>query len=49
MGYFAFGGSTILVLFKANTIKFDDDLLLNSSKPIETLMKVRDRIGVSLK
>jgi len=49
MGYFAFGGSTVLTLFKPGTIKFDEDLLVNSGKPIETLLKVGDRIGISPK
>eukprot|EP01113_Clastostelium_recurvatum_P032709 TRINITY_DN4235_c0_g1_i1.p1 TRINITY_DN4235_c0_g1~~TRINITY_DN4235_c0_g1_i1.p1 ORF type:complete len:575 (+),score=184.18 TRINITY_DN4235_c0_g1_i1:53-1726(+) len=46
-GYFAFGGSTVLVLFEKGTIRFDEDLVLNSVKPIETLIKMGDRIGVS--
>jgi len=46
MGYFAFGGSTVLVMFKPMTIQFDQDLLLNSTKPIETLVRVGDRIGI---
>eukprot|EP01133_Synstelium_polycarpum_P007734 gene7734-9064_t len=47
-GYFAFGGSTILLLFKKNTIEFDQDLVINSSKPIETLVKVGTSLGKSL-
>jgi len=49
MGFFAFGGSTVLVFFKPNSIRFDEDLLVNSSKPIETLLAVGNSIGVSLK
>jgi len=49
IGYFAFGGSTVLVIFKENAIKFDDDLLVNSQKPIETLLKIGEHIGVSAK
>jgi len=49
IGYFAFGGSTILVLFKPGTIKFDSDLLVNSSKPIETLVKFGTSLGTSTK
>lgn len=41
LGYFAFGGSTVIVLFKKDTIKFDNDLVVNSKKPIETLVHVR--------
>jgi phosphatidylserine decarboxylase len=40
LGYFAFGGSTLIVLFPKLSIRFDQDLLLNSSKPIETIVKV---------
>ncbi|KAJ9064507.1 phosphatidylserine decarboxylase [Entomophthora muscae] len=46
-GYFAFGGSTILVLFQKGTIQFDADLLRNSSKKLETLLRVGNSIGVS--
>ncbi|CDR45926.1 RHTO0S11e06370g1_1 [Rhodotorula toruloides] len=44
-GYFAFGGSTIVVLFKPNTVQFDADLLNNSKNSIETLIRVGTRIG----
>ncbi|KAF2076289.1 hypothetical protein CYY_002404 [Polysphondylium violaceum] len=47
-GYFAFGGSTILLLFKKNTIQFDTDLIVNSTKPIETLVKVGTSLGNSV-
>lgn len=47
MGYFAFGGSTVLVLFRKGAIQFDQDLLVNSSKPIETLIRVGDSIGLA--
>ena len=45
IGYFAFGGSTIICLFKKNSIEFDLDLLENSKKSIETLVKVGNSIG----
>ncbi|GAA5867646.1 hypothetical protein JCM3774_001544 [Rhodotorula dairenensis] len=45
VGYFAFGGSTIVVLFKPNTVRFDDDLLANSKNSIETLIRMGTRIG----
>mmetsp|Transcript_5655 Transcript_5655/g.6951 ORF Transcript_5655/g.6951 Transcript_5655/m.6951 type:complete len:117 (+) Transcript_5655:1335-1685(+) len=47
LGYFAFGGSTCLVLFKQGSIAFDNDLMVNSAKPIETLIKMGDRIGTA--
>lgn len=38
LGYFKFGGSTILVLFEENSMKFDDDLVDNSNGALETLV-----------
>ncbi|GAA5879567.1 hypothetical protein JCM16303_003253 [Sporobolomyces ruberrimus] len=45
IGYFAFGGSTIVVVFPPNTVVFDPDLIENSKHAIETLVRVRTRIG----
>ncbi|GAA5841649.1 hypothetical protein JCM3766R1_006800 [Sporobolomyces carnicolor] len=45
VGYFAFGGSTIVVVFPPNTVVFDPDLVENSKHAIETLVRVRTRIG----
>jgi len=47
MGYFAFGGSTLLLLFEPGEIEFDKDLLCNSEKPLETLVKMGERIGIA--
>jgi len=44
-GYFAFGGSTVLLLFKPGTIEFDSDLLANTKNHLESLVKVGERIG----
>ena len=38
LGYFKFGGSTILLLFEPGTMKFDDDLVDNSQGALETLV-----------
>ena len=46
LGYFAFGGSTVIVLFKKGTVVFDSDILYNSRKPIETLVHMGYRVGV---
>lgn len=40
LGYFAFGGSTVVVLFPPNAVVLDSDLLANSERRIETLVKV---------
>jgi len=44
-GYFAFGGSTVLLFFKKDTIKFDEDLIVHSREPIETLVKMGSSLG----
>lgn len=38
LGYFKFGGSTILLLFEPGAMKFDDDLIDNSNGALETLV-----------
>ena len=45
IGYFAFGGSTIICIFEKGAIEFDADLLENSRKHLETLIKVGNSIG----
>ena len=45
-GYFSFGGSTIILLFKNNEIVIDDDILNNSKNGIETKVKLGEEIGV---
>ena len=44
-GYFEFGGSTIILLFKENTIKIDEDILSQSKNEIETRVKYGETIG----
>jgi len=48
-GEFRFGGSTVLILFSKNLVKFDDDLVIHSKQQLETLTQVRDKIGVKIK
>lgn len=38
LGYFKFGGSTLLLLFEPGMMKFDDDLVNNSNGALETLV-----------
>lgn len=54
IGYFAYGGSTLVAVFPPGVIKFDDDLVKNSigegpaaagKEAIETLMKVGYSLG----
>jgi phosphatidylserine decarboxylase len=44
-GYFAFGGSTIVVLFEKNKIKFSADLVENTQNHKETWLKMGEQIG----
>ncbi len=44
-GYFEFGGSTVILLFEKDKLKFDNDLLENTSKGLETSIKFGDSLG----
>ncbi|KAJ7760510.1 phosphatidylserine decarboxylase-domain-containing protein [Mycena metata] len=45
LGYFAYGGSTVVAVLPKGVIEFDQDLVANSAVPVETLMKVGNSIG----
>ncbi|KAF3933177.1 hypothetical protein ABW19_dt0209378 [Dactylella cylindrospora] len=47
LGYFKFGGSTLVVLFEPNTMRWDDDLVANSKEALETLIRVGMSVGHS--
>ncbi|KAI9669503.1 MAG: hypothetical protein M1829_005092 [Trizodia sp. TS-e1964] len=47
LGYFKFGGSTILLLFEPGAMEYDDDLIDNSNGALETLIRVGMSIGHS--
>ncbi|KAG6815105.1 hypothetical protein H0H87_005075, partial [Tephrocybe sp. NHM501043] len=44
-GYFAFGGSTIVVLFEKDRVEWDEDLLINGRASLETLVRVGSGLG----
>ena len=44
-GYFEFGGSTVVLLVKKDTVKLDTDILENSAQGIETVVKYGEKIG----
>ncbi|KAF7793754.1 hypothetical protein EIP86_004873 [Pleurotus ostreatoroseus] len=44
-GYFAFGGSTIVILFEKGAVEWDEDLHINSEARLETLVRVGMGIG----
>jgi len=45
LGYFAYGGSTIVIVFKAGMVKWDEDLRHNSNNSMETLVRMGEHIG----
>ncbi|KAL4992646.1 phosphatidylserine decarboxylase-domain-containing protein [Aspergillus falconensis] len=47
LGYFKFGGSTLLLLFEEGKINFDADLVDNSRGALETLVRVGMSVGHS--
>ena len=44
-GFFQFGGSTLVLLFPANTVTFDEDLLADSSTGTEVHVRAGERVG----
>ncbi len=44
-GYFEFGGSTSILLFKPDMVKLDDDIAVHAAKGIETLVRYGEKIG----
>ncbi|KIW72518.1 phosphatidylserine decarboxylase [Phialophora macrospora] len=47
LGYFKFGGSTILLFFEPGKMVYDEDLVANSTGALETLIRVGMSIGRS--
>lgn len=48
-GFFQYGGSTLVLLVKPNTVQIDTDILENSSLGIETIVQYGEKIGVAVK
>lgn len=44
-GYFKFGGSTVIMITKASSIVYDDDLVANSAAGLETRVRCNERIA----
>jgi phosphatidylserine decarboxylase len=47
LGYFAYGGSSILVAFEPGRVQFDQDLLDFSEKQQEVVMRMGEHVGVA--
>ncbi|KAI9290376.1 phosphatidylserine decarboxylase-domain-containing protein [Umbelopsis sp. AD052] len=45
MGYFQYGGSTVIGIFPKGDVTWDDDLLKNSQQPVETIVHMGDHVG----
>ncbi|EPX71466.1 phosphatidylserine decarboxylase Psd3 [Schizosaccharomyces octosporus yFS286] len=45
LGYFKYGGSTIVMFLKENQVIFDDDILQSSVETTETLIRMGENIG----
>ena len=48
LGYFAFGGSTCILLIPGCQVTWDADLQANAHRSLETLVRVGERIGVKV-
>ena len=46
-GYFAYGGSTVILLCKKDTVVIDQDILEYSARGIETKVRLGERVGQS--
>ncbi len=46
-GYFAFGGSSTIIVFEPGMVKLSDDLLENSAQQTETYARMGDEMGVN--
>jgi len=44
-GYFAFGGSTVILLFRLGTVRIDPDILDHSRREVETRVRLGTPIG----
>ena len=45
LGFFAFGGSTVLCIFARGVLRVDEDILSNSRKPLETIVRQGEAIA----
>ena len=47
-GYFAFGGSSILLLFQPGTVVIDKDIMRNTALDVETRVRMGEAIGQAM-
>ena len=46
MGYFSFGGSTVVLIFDSSIFKINQDLLENTKLNLETYIKMGEEIAI---
>ncbi len=46
-GYFQFGGSTVILLLRKDAARIDADILENSRRQIETIVRMGEKIGTA--
>lgn len=49
LGYFKFGGSTLLLLFEPGVMRFDEDIVDNSNQAVETLVSFLSKPNTGVK
>ena len=47
-GYFAYGGSTVILLLEAGRVVLDEDILRYSAQGIESRVRTGERLGEAL-
>ena len=47
LGWFQYGGSTVITVFRRGAIRYDEDLLRSSARAVETLVKMGTSLGVA--
>lgn len=47
LGWFQYGGSTVITIFRRGAITYDADLLHNSLQAVETLVYMGTSLGVA--
>ena len=47
-GYFAYGGSTVILLLEPGRVRMDEDILTYSAQGVESKVRTGERIGEAL-
>ena len=47
LGYFLYGGSTVITVFQRGSVRYDADLCARSRRGVETLVRVGTSLGAA--